>query len=168
MHIALGSGQGCRRETGVNVFPLAPKAVGVGLVLLLRGVSPPLKKHHRSCPPGALGSDLALGSWSRIPGGGPRAPGGWATALSMSSAPYLLEANMRSTWLFGMGLPQRLCRPPGKWRCTVALSVALGHKASPQTASTFLTACPQARVLRSWMGGSLLLQSMSDSPKRVL
>ena len=131
MHMALALGQGCRRETSVNVFPLAPTAVGFGLVLLLRGVSPPLKIHHKSCPPGALGSDLALGSWSRIPGGGPRAPGGWATALSMSSAPYLLEANMRSTWLFGMGLPQRLCRPPGKWRCTVALSVALGHKASP-------------------------------------
>lgn len=30
-----------------------------------------------------------------------------------------------------MGLPQHLCRPLGEWRCTVALSVALGHKASP-------------------------------------
>lgn len=110
-------------ETWVLTFPLGPTAVGFGLVLLLRGVSPPLKIHHRSCPPGALGSHLALGSWSRIPGGGPRAPGGWATALSLSSAPYLLEANVRSTWLFGMGLPQRLFGPPGKWRCTVALSI---------------------------------------------
>lgn len=130
MHVALGSGQGCGKETWVLTFPLGPTAVGFGPILLLRGVSPPLKIHHRSCPPGALTSHLALGSWSRIPGGGPRAPGGWATALSLSSAPYLLEANVRSTLLFGMGLPQRLFRSPRKWRCTVALSIALGHKAS--------------------------------------
>lgn len=55
-HLELRAG-----EVWVGPFPLAPTAVGFGVVLLLRGTFP-LMFPHRFCPRGALGSGLALSS----------------------------------------------------------------------------------------------------------